>query len=138
MKKYSAVFSLDFYARSTVDVARDLLGQMLCRRLPDGNIVSAPIVEVEAYTSDDPACHAFRGPTKRCRIMFGPAGRAYVYLIYGMYHCLNVVTEPTGTPGAVLIRAIGVGGGDGPGKLCRMLEIDCLLNDVDLEDHRPF
>lgn len=127
------VFDQDFYRRPTLAVARDLLGTVLCRRLDD-NILSAPIVEVEAYTEDDPACHAYRGLTERTRVMFGPPGHAYVYFIYGMYYCLNVVTEPEKTPGAVLIRAIGTPGGEGPGKLCRLWEIDKRLNGLDLGD----
>jgi DNA-3-methyladenine glycosylase len=130
--KHSNVFTRDFFARPTVAVAQDLLGAVLCRRFADGRIVSAPIVEVEAYTQDDPACHAFKGITERTRVMFGPAGHAYVYFIYGMYNCLNVVTEPEGVPGAVLIRALGAEGGNGPGKLCFTWQIDRSLNGVDL------
>jgi DNA-3-methyladenine glycosylase len=127
-----AVFDRNFYKRSTLLVAKQLLGTVLCRRLPDGAVLTAPIVEVEAYTEDDPACHAFRGLTERTRVMFGPPGHAYVYFIYGMYYCLNVVTEPEKTPGAVLIRAIGVAGGEGPGKLCRLWGINKDQNGVDL------
>lgn len=123
MQDLTKVYSRDFYSRSTLVVAPELLGATLCRRLPDGSLLSAPIVEVEAYTADDPACHAWKGPTERCAVMFGPAGVAYVYFIYGMYFCLNVVTEAKGTAGAVLIRAIGTPGGDGPGKLCRAWQI---------------
>jgi DNA-3-methyladenine glycosylase len=124
----------DFFARPTVEVAPDLLGVQLVRTLPSGDVLRAPIVEVEAYTEDDPACHAFRGVTERCRVMFGPPGFAYVYFIYGMYFCLNVVTENDGTPGAVLIRALGIPGGDGPGKLCRLWAIDRTQNGSDLLD----
>ncbi len=112
-------YTRDFYARPTVPVARDLLGALLCRRIDGGEILCAPIVEVEAYTHDDPACHAYRGMTERNAVMFGPGGNAYVYFIYGMYFCLNAVTESVGTPGAVLIRAVGFEGCEGPGKLCR-------------------
>jgi DNA-3-methyladenine glycosylase len=131
---FSKVFNEEFFSRPTLVVAPELLGSILCRRLPDGSVVFAPIVEVEAYTADDPACHASRGLTRRCEVMFGPAGRSYVYFIYGMYNCLNVVTEPGGTPGAVLIRAIGIDGGDGPGKLCKALQIDRRHNDANLMD----
>jgi DNA-3-methyladenine glycosylase len=124
----------EFYARSTLLVARDLVGTLLCRRFDDGRILSARILEVEAYTEDDPACHAFRGKTKRCQVMFGAAGHVYVYFVYGMYWCLNVVTEPENVPGAVLIRAIEMEGGKGPGKLCRTLEIDRRHYGVDLCD----
>ncbi len=109
----------EFFARPTVKVARDLIGAVLCMQHSDNKVQSAQIVEVEAYTKDDPACHAFRGRTKRTEVMFGPPGHAYVYFIYGMYFCLNVVTEPEGTPGAVLVRAVDFAGCDGPGKLCR-------------------
>lgn len=124
----------EFFARPTVEVAPDLLGMTLVRTLASGQIVRAQIVEVEAYTQDDPACHAYRGVTERCRVMFGPPGFAYVYFIYGMYFCLNVVTEVDGTPGAVLIRALDIPGSEGPGKLCRAWEIDRSLNGVDLLD----
>jgi len=117
-----------FYARATLTVAKDLLGCHLHRRLPSGIILSAEITEVEAYTADDPACHAFRGKTKRTQVMFGPPGRAYVYFIYGMYYCLNVVTEPEGIPGAVLIRGLQGIGLNGPGKICRHWQIDRDLN----------
>lgn len=133
MKK-TRVYPRNFFARPTVEVAKLLPGAMLCRRMDDGTIISAPIVEVEAYTMDDPACHASRGMTPRTEIMFGRPGFAYVYFIYGMYFCLNVVTEPDGVPGAVLIRAIGVEGGNGPGKLCRLLDITREHNGVDLCD----
>jgi DNA-3-methyladenine glycosylase len=127
-----AVFSRNFFARPTLKVARDLLGTVLCRRCDDGSVLSAAIIEVEGYTADDPACHAYRGLTKRCSVMFGEAGHAYVYFIYGMYFCLNVVTEPEGTPGAVLLRAIDLEGGNGPGKLCRLWNITKAENGVDL------
>lgn len=113
-------------------VAKDLIGSLLCRRQTDGQILSGPIIEVEAYTSDDPACHASRGLTKRTQVMFGPPGHAYVYFIYGMYFCLNVVTEPEGVPGAVLIRAVGADGTNGPGKLCRQWQISAAHNGLSL------
>lgn len=117
------VFGPEFFARYTPDVARDLLGATLCRRLADGTILSGEIVETEAYRDDDPACHAARGPTPRCEVMFGEPGLAYVYFIYGNYHCLNVVTEPKGSGCAVLIRAVEGPGTNGPGKLCREWQI---------------
>jgi DNA-3-methyladenine glycosylase len=123
-----------FYARPTVEVARNLLGATLNRRLPTGSILSATISEVEAYTEDDPACHAYKGLTKRCAVLFGEAGVAYVYFIYGMYNCLNVVTEPEGIPGAVLIRGLASEGLDGPGKLCRQWQIDRSFNGASLLD----
>lgn len=124
----------DFFARHTPDVARDLLGAVLCRRLADGTVLTARIVETEAYRDDEPACHAARGPTPRCKIMFGPPGLAYVYFIYGNYHCLNVVTEPEGAGCAVLIRAIEADNANGPGKLCREWGITKEHNGVNLMD----
>lgn len=91
-----------FYARDTVTVARDLLGKVVVH----GN-AAGRIVEVEAYVAgDDLAAHFARGMTERTRVVYGPPGRAYVYFIYGMYDCLNFVTEPEGQAGAVLIRAL--------------------------------
>jgi DNA-3-methyladenine glycosylase len=126
----------EFFERNTVEVARELLGTFLCRRLPDGSILQGRIVEVEAYTHDDPACHAFKGKTPRCEVMFGPGGFSYVYFIYGMYNCLNVVTEVDGLAGAVLIRAIAGEGTDGPGKLCRQWKIDRSHNGLNLMDSK--
>jgi DNA-3-methyladenine glycosylase len=108
----------EFYARPTIEVARALLG---CRLELDGR--GGRIVEVEAYLPRaDPAAHSYRGMTPRTRVIFGAPGHAYVYLVYGMYHCLNVVAEPEGTPGCVLIRGVE-GAGNGPGKLTRALGI---------------
>jgi DNA-3-methyladenine glycosylase len=91
-----------FYERATVDVARDLLGKVLIH-----NETAGRIVEVEAYLGlDDPAAHAAHGLTPRTRVLFGPPGYAYVYLSYGVHECLNLVAEPVGTPGCVLIRAL--------------------------------
>ena len=130
-----------FYARPTVEVAHDLLGKLLVRR--DGPRVRvARIVEVEAYLGErDAASHARRGPTPRAAIMFGPPGFLYVYLVYGMHHCMNVVTETDGTAGAVLLRAaepvLGFPALDeralaGPGKTCAALDISRDQNGWDL------
>lgn len=95
-----------FYARPTEVVARELLGKVLVRRTRHG-VVSGRIVETEAYLgANDRAAHAWHGLTPRTRVLFGPPGRAYVYLIYGMYECLNIVAEPEGIAGCVLIRAL--------------------------------
>jgi DNA-3-methyladenine glycosylase len=101
-----SVLPSDFYARPTLDVARDLLGKVLRHRTPDG-IAAGMIVEVEAYIGeDDPACHAAPGPTKRNAPLYGPPGVAYVYLNYGLHYMINAVTEADGWPAAVLIRAL--------------------------------
>lgn len=126
---------------------------MLVRQLPDLTIWRGLIVETEAYTPDDPACHAYRRRTDRNWVMFGPAGMTYVYLIYGMYHCLNVVTDLDGTPSAVLIRALQLETippwidrekepkpdriAAGPGKLCRALKIDLSLTAQPLNPGQP-
>lgn len=120
----------NFFNRYTVDVATDLLGKMLIFGEHRGIIT-----ETEAYRgSDDPASHAFRGLTPRTRGMFGAAGFSYVYLIYGMYHCLNVTTESEGTPGGVLIRGLLIDGQHltGPGKICRYLGLNLEHNAINL------
>jgi DNA-3-methyladenine glycosylase len=94
-----------WFARAAPLVAPELLGRVLVRRLPDGAELRARIVEVEAYEPNDPASHSFRGPTARNASMFGAAGHLYVYLVYGLHHCLNVVTGPPGYGSAVLLRA---------------------------------
>lgn len=108
-------------------MARDLLGKILVHGDHAGTIV-----EVEAYLPEgDLAAHSSRGITPRTKVIFGPPGHAYVYLIYGMYECLNFVAEPEGTPGCVLIRAVE-GQGDGPGKLTRAMGITRALYGADL------
>ncbi len=102
----AAKLSHSFYARHAVEVASDLLGKLLVRSLPEG-VLKGRIVETEAYTgTSDPGSHAYRGPTPRNQVMFGPAGYVYVYLSYGMHHCMNVVTDDPGVAGAVLLRAL--------------------------------
>ena len=130
------ILSRRYFNRPTLQVARSLLGKYLVRK--NGRAPRAGrIVEVEAYIGmQDRACHASKGRTARTDVMFGPAGVAYVYLIYGMYHCFNIVTERVGHPSAVLVRAVEDErwGGliDGPGRICRFLAIDRRLNRVDL------
>lgn len=147
--------SRKFYARDTHAVAKELLGKVVVRVLR-GQKISGRITEVEAYVGeDDLACHAARGPawpagrrTPRTDIMYGEAGYAYIYLIYGMYHCLNIVTEQKNFPAAVLIRALEPLTGlsqmhqkrktlslhnvtNGPGKLSQALSITTQLNGED-------
>lgn len=137
-----------FYARDTVDVARALLGKQLVRRTRAG-LTSAVIVETEAYLEqDDPACHTFRGKTKRNAAMFGPPGDLYVYAIHARW-CMNVVTAAEGIGDAVLIRAAEPLDGlnlmrerrqrtnereltRGPARLCESMEVDGVLNGHDL------
>jgi DNA-3-methyladenine glycosylase len=96
-----------FFARNPRRVARDLLGKVLIRRHPDQAILSARIVEVEAYLGlNDPAAHSAAGNTARTAVLFGPPGHAYVYFIYGNHYCLNVSCEPEGRAGGVLFRAL--------------------------------
>jgi DNA-3-methyladenine glycosylase len=98
-------FSRSFFRRSALAVAPDLLGHDLVRVLPDGTRLKARIVETEAYEPDDPASHSYRGKTRRNQVMFGPPGHLYVYLTYGMHHCMNVVTGEPDAACAVLLRA---------------------------------
>ncbi len=139
-----------FYARPTLQVARDLLGALLVRREEDGTRLAGMIIESEAYVGvEDLGCHARAGRTPRNAVMWGPPGHAYVYFTYGMHWMLNVVTEREGFPAAVLIRAIhplegleriqARRGGrppksltDGPAKLCQALAIDKTFNGFDL------
>ncbi len=141
-----------FYDRPTELVARELLGAVLECRTPAG-ITRGRIVETEAYLGpDDPACHAVAGLTARTRHLFGPAGKAYVYLIYGMYWCFNAVTREHGHGAAVLVRAVHPLDGvvlmrrrrpkaardrdltNGPGKLCLAMGIDGAMSGASLRD----
>jgi len=136
MKRH-AKLPRSFYARSTEDVARALLGKHLVH-VQDGVERRARIVETEAYVgAHDLASHSSKGVTPRTAIMYGPPGHAYVYLIYGMHNCMNVVTEAEGHGAAVLLRAVEPianieGNTKGPGLLCRALGIDRQLNGHDL------
>jgi DNA-3-methyladenine glycosylase len=141
--------SAELLARPSLEVAPALLGAVLRHRTPEG-VVAVRLTEVEAYAgADDPGSHAYRGRTRRNEVMFGPAGRLYVYFTYGMHHCCNVVVGPAGTASAVLLRAGQVVEGTdlarsrrprssdrdlarGPARLCRSLAIDGGHNGVDL------
>jgi DNA-3-methyladenine glycosylase len=141
--------SRSFFSRYTPDVAKELLGCLLVRRVA-GRTLSGRIVEVEAYRgSDDPASHSYRGATKRSSIMFGEAAHVYVFFSYGSHWCLNFTTEEEGQPGAVLVRALEPVEGieqmvknrgvsevgrltNGPGKLTKALSIDGSFNGEDL------
>lgn len=127
----------DFYRQDTLTVARSLLGMHLVRQI-DGERRSGRIVETEAYLGpEDRAAHSWRGRTPRTEVMFGSPGHAYVYLVYGVWNCLNVVTAAEGVPHAVLLRALEPRQGvaqrtSGPGLLCRAMDVDRRLNGVDL------
>ncbi|NLY32073.1 MAG: DNA-3-methyladenine glycosylase [Firmicutes bacterium] len=137
-----------FFAAPILEVAPRLLGLTLVRRSPLGDRAGI-IVETEAYTANDPACHAYRGKSRRNAAMFGPAGTAYIYFIYGMHYCFNVVTGREGSGEAVLIRALepvkGISlmakarGTDdirllcsGPARLCQALNITLAENGISL------
>lgn len=142
--------SRSFYLRPTLEVANDIIGKVIVYNSPKGRL-SARIVEVEAYIGmDDPACHGAVGKTKRNSVMFGEGGFLYIYFIYGMYYCLNFVTEKEGYPSAILLRAAEpIDGIDimlknhpnqknndrilsGPGKFCRAFGITTKQNGLDL------
>ena len=149
----------EFYLGDTVEIAQQLLGKYIVRRLPQGGDLVCRITETEAYVGRcDKACHAYGyRRTARTETLFAPPGHAYIYLIYGMYHCLNFVTEPEGEPAAVLIRGAEPVGNpdsisllrfsrpfaqltpyqrchflDGPGKLCKVLSLTKVENGMDL------
>jgi DNA-3-methyladenine glycosylase len=145
----SAALSRGWFERPANIVAPALIGRHLVRRFPDGARCRVRIVETEAYEPDDPASHAFGGPTARNATMFGPGGHLYVYLSYGIHHCLNVVTGGPGHGAAVLLRAAeplenlarlarnrGVDAERalcrGPGRLAQALAIDRTFDGVDL------
>jgi DNA-3-methyladenine glycosylase len=135
--------SLDFYARPTLAVAREMLGKVLVHIGDDGIRRSGRIVETEAYVGpNDLASHARVGAKGRAAVMYGPAGVAYVYLVYGMHHCFNAVTESDGYPGAVLVRAIepleNADRGAGPALVCRALLIDRTCSGLDLTKSNLF
>lgn len=157
-----ARLSREFYAQDTLEAARRLLGKILVRRL-DGETLAGRVVETEAYVGRcDKACHAYNyRRTPRTETLFAPPGTAYIYLIYGMYHCLNFVTEPEGEPAAVLLRGLTPVAGveamarlrygdrpltayrkknflNGPGKVCRALALTRAENGLDLTGDELF
>ena len=152
-QKPSKPLPREFYNRPTLKVAKELLGKVLVRDMPNGKTYTK-IVDVEAYIGPkDKACHASKGRTKRTEILFGQAGFTYVYLIYGMYHLLNIVTEREEYPAAVLIRGLELLTEDaspacqtridGPGRVGRFLDINRTYTGLDttqgttiwIEDH---
>ena len=151
--KYTQIVEPSWLERPSPQVAPDLVGCTIVRQLADGQILRGMIVETEAYGPGDPACHAYRRRTQRNDVMFGPAGRTYVYLIYGLYYCLNIVTDQDTVPSAVLIRALQLEAipswvhqrepsksyriAAGPGKLCNVLQINLSLNDQLLKPGEP-
>ena len=158
-----ARLSREFYAGNTVEIARNLLGKLLVRRMEDGTLLAGRITETEAYIGRcDKACHAYNyKKTERTSALFQPPGHAYVYFIYGMHHCLNFVTEPEGEPAAVLLRSIEPVAGietmqrlrygdkpltpyrlahflDGPGTVCQALGLTRAENGLDLTEDTLF
>jgi len=132
-----------------VQAAAGLIGCVLARRMADGAIARALIVETEAYHQREPGCHAYNGEAPRNSVMFGPPGRLYVYFTYGMWHCCNIVCEPDGTAAAVLLRAaqpLPPHDGSvedtpalrlsGPGLLCQGLDLSRVHNGANLLDRR--
>lgn len=129
----SEILDKFFFERHTVDVAYELIGKELIIKEQ-----RAQIIETEAYLGeDDPASHAFRGPTPRASIMFGPVGYFYVYLIYGMHYCLNIIAHEKEKVGAVLIRGISINNQiiSGPGRVCKRLNIDKNFNHLNITTH---
>ena len=144
----------DFYERDTLEVASGLLGQILVRETPDGT-VRGMIVETEAYLGEkDDAAHSYKGKSERVRVQYGPAGMAYIYMIYGLYYCLNITSGPAGAPEVVLIRALEPVEGfelmenrrrtnkllnlcSGPGKLCMAFDIGKSIYGTDLCEKGP-
>ncbi|MBG7606276.1 MAG: DNA-3-methyladenine glycosylase [Actinobacteria bacterium] len=154
-ESFGSMLPASWFQRDAPVVGRELLNKVLVSRVPGDEVVAGRIIEVEAYTQDDPASHTFGGPTPRNRVMFGPPGRLYVYLSYGIHHCANVVTAQDGVGQALLLRAVTPVHGietirlrrhgrpdrelvDGPGKLCEAFAIDLGHYGTNLTDtHSP-
>ncbi|MGC1307818.1 MAG: DNA-3-methyladenine glycosylase [Phormidesmis sp.] len=150
--------SADWFNRSSLSVAEELIGCILVREI-NGETIRGQIVETEAYQEGDPAMYAYQTKTKHNAVVFGPAGIAYVYRIYRQYHCFNIVTDRDGFPSTILIRAVDLETlpswvdpkkdklprvAAGPGKLCRSLQIDESLKGIPIQpqsglwvEHRP-
>ena len=136
----STLLPQSWFARPSPTVAPELLGTVLVRQFANGDRLRCQIVETEAYAPGDPACHAYKRKTERNQSMFGPAGHLYIYLIYGIYHCLNIVTDAEGVGSAVLVRALQLDYippwidpkkrkqshrvASGPGLLCKALQVE--------------
>ncbi|MBW4464715.1 MAG: DNA-3-methyladenine glycosylase [Pegethrix bostrychoides GSE-TBD4-15B] len=149
----TAYLDAEWLSRPSTEVAPELIGCLLVRQLPDQTILRGLIVETEAYTPNDPAMHAYRRRTARNQVIFGAAGHAYIYRIYGSYHCLNIVTDQENTASSVLIRALQLESipdwidaaraakpnriAAGPSKLCLALQIDLSLNGTLLQPGEP-
>ncbi|MCP2520149.1 DNA-3-methyladenine glycosylase [SCandidatus Aminicenantes bacterium Aminicenantia_JdfR_composite] len=149
VKKEKVILERSFFARNSLEVARDILGHILVRESSEGK-TSGIIVETEVYRGeDDPASFAYRGRTKRSEPLYGSPGTAFVYMTYGMYYLLNIITEKENFPAAILIRAVEPLEGvelmkkrrktnnirnlaSGPGKLAQAFAIDLSLNGVDM------
>jgi DNA-3-methyladenine glycosylase len=154
-KPSGSVLPESWFQRDAPVVGLELLNKVLVSRSADNKVVAGRIIEVEAYTQDDPASHTFGGLTPRNRVMFGPPGRLYVYLSYGIHHCANVVTAQDGVGQALLLRAVVPVSGidtirsrrhgrpdrelvDGPGKLCEAFAVDLGHYGTNLtETHSP-
>lgn len=130
----------DFFARNTLIVAKELLGNVLCVKTGD-KICRGIIVETEAYTQDDPACHAYRGFSERSKSLFSKPGTLYVYLIYGIHYCANIATEKENFGSGVLMRALepleNICDTNGPAKLCKAMQITKNLDGCDVTAGKP-
>ena len=127
------ILEKDYFCKSAIILAPDLVGKLLCRRLDDGSVIRARIVETECYFGEeDTACHAHKGKTERTKPMYEIGGITYVYLCYGIHSLLNIVTGNEGHPEAVLIR--GVEGAVGPGRATKLLKITLCDNALPLTE----